>query len=57
MVLAKFLPQNDVEILDFGGGTRVSGLALKEAGFSAIDGIDLSPEMLQAAASHGVYRS
>lgn len=36
-------------ILDFGCGTGLSGLALRKAGFTTIDGTDISPEMLQHA--------
>ncbi|MEO1362980.1 MAG: methyltransferase domain-containing protein [Pseudomonadota bacterium] len=43
-------------ILDFGCGTGLSGLALKLAGFAAIDGVDLSAEMLAEARAKGVYR-
>ncbi|WP_299686869.1 methyltransferase domain-containing protein [uncultured Tateyamaria sp.] len=43
-------------ILDFGCGTGLSGLALKLAGFDAIDGVDLSAEMLTEAGTKGVYR-
>ncbi|WP_420010552.1 class I SAM-dependent DNA methyltransferase [Tateyamaria sp.] len=43
-------------ILDFGCGTGLSGLALKLAGFAAIDGLDLSAEMLEVADTKGVYR-
>ncbi len=44
-------------ILDFGCGTGLSGLALKLAGFSTIDGVDLSPEMLARAEAKGIYRN
>lgn len=44
-------------VLDFGCGTGLSGLALKLAGFSTIDGVDLSAEMLAQAADKGVYRN
>ncbi|MEL7261513.1 MAG: methyltransferase domain-containing protein [Pseudomonadota bacterium] len=43
-------------ILDFGCGTGLSGLALKLAGFAAIDGVDLSAEMLAEARAKGAYR-
>ena len=43
-------------ILDFGCGTGLSGLSLKLAGFTAIDGLDLSAEMLEGARAKGVYR-
>jgi len=44
-------------VLDFGCGTGLSGLALRLAGFSAIDGIDLSADMLKQAAEKDLYRS
>ena len=44
-------------VLDFGCGTGLSGLALKLAGFTTIDGLDLSEEMLAKAADKGVYRT
>lgn len=44
-------------ILDFGCGTGLSGLALKLIGFTQIDGVDLSAEMLEQAKSKGIYRS
>jgi SAM-dependent methyltransferase len=44
-------------VLDFGCGTGVSGAALRDAGFSEIDGVDLTPEMLALARPKGLYRS
>ncbi|MDA7424597.1 class I SAM-dependent DNA methyltransferase [Thalassococcus lentus] len=46
-----------MSILDFGCGTGLSGLALKLAGFQAIDGCDLSPGMLEQARDKDVYRN
>jgi len=43
-------------VLDIGCGTGLSGMALKAAGFGAIDGFDLSPDMLAKAGEKGVYR-
>lgn len=43
-------------ILDFGCGTGLSGEALRAAGFEVIDGVDLSPEMLEQARAKGIYR-
>ena len=43
-------------ILDIGCGTGISGLALRDVGFSLIDGSDLSQAMLDKAASKGIYR-
>jgi len=38
-------------IVDVGCGTGLAGLALRRHGFVAVDGIDISPEMLEQAAS------
>lgn len=42
--------------LDVGCGTGLSGLALRAAGFTTLDGTDFSPEMLARAERRGVYR-
>lgn len=44
-------------ILDFGCGTGLSGLAMALEGFTCIDGVDLSAEMLAKARSKGTYRT
>lgn len=44
-------------ILDIGCGTGVSGAALAAAGFSTIDGVDPSPEMLARARDKSIYRA
>ncbi|MFO7919392.1 MAG: methyltransferase domain-containing protein [Nioella sp.] len=46
----------DAEILDMGCGTGLSGAAFAEAGFTTVDGSDLSPGMLDKARALGVYR-
>ncbi|MEL7430300.1 MAG: class I SAM-dependent methyltransferase, partial [Pseudomonadota bacterium] len=43
------------EILDVGCGTGLSGLALREAGYTHIDGCDLSEGMLEKAGKLGIY--
>ncbi len=43
-------------VLDFGCGTGLSGLALGLAGFTTLDGMDLSADMLGQAADKGIYR-
>ena len=48
------LPQ-DARILDAGCGTGMVGLLLHAAGYTHIDGADLSAEMRAVAATHGVY--
>ncbi len=54
--LSAFLPDKNAPILDFGCGTGMSGAALKEAGFTTIDGCDLSQDMLTHAADKNAYR-
>jgi len=55
--LAQFAPDMTVPVLDFGCGTGLAGMALKLAGFSVIDGVDLSPDMLAQAQAKGIYRT
>ena len=47
----------DARILDAGCGTGQAGTLLTAAGFTHIDGADLSPEMRAVAARLGVYRT
>ena len=44
-------------LIELGCGTGLGGLALRDAGFECIDGVDISPEMLAKAETRGVYRS
>ncbi|MGR3486162.1 MAG: class I SAM-dependent DNA methyltransferase [Paracoccaceae bacterium] len=46
----------DAEVLDFGCGTGLSGLALRAEGFERIDGCDITAEMLERARETGAYR-
>ena len=55
--LFKYLSEPDEPILDFGCGTGLSGLALKLVGFSTVDGMDPSPEMIDLARKRGAYRT
>lgn len=55
--LANSLSDLDVPILDFGCGTGLSGDALKAVGFTTIDGVDLSSDMLKEAKAKGIYRN
>lgn len=55
--LAQFTDDMDAPILDFGCGTGLSGLAFRLAGFTRIDGIDVSAQMLEKAKEKGVYRN
>ncbi|TGJ87379.1 hypothetical protein E0Z10_g1411 [Xylaria hypoxylon] len=49
--------QANAVVLDAGCGTGLVGGALAERGATTIDGLDLSPHMLQVAENLGVYRS
>jgi predicted TPR repeat methyltransferase len=44
------------EMLDAGCGTGLVGVALSERGVGTIDGLDLSPGMLERARATGAYR-
>jgi len=55
--LARHLSDKAAPILDFACGTGLSGQALHAAGFTSIDGVDLSEKMLSKARDKGVYRS
>jgi len=55
--LAAHMPDLGAPILDFGCGTGLSGAALRRAGFTAIDGVDLSADMLKGAEEKGIYRA
>jgi len=55
--LAALTPDLHAPVLDFGCGTGLSGLALKLAGFTTIDGMDLSAEMLAQAEAKDIYRT
>lgn len=43
-------------VLDVGAGTGLVGALLSQLGVAPVDGIDLSPEMLQMAEAKGCYR-
>jgi MFS family permease len=53
-VARRLLPV-DARILDVGAGTGLLGVALADAGFASLDGLDLSPAMLVEAERKGVY--
>lgn len=54
--LRRNLSDTAVPLLDFGCGTGLSGRALAEAGFTTVDGTDISQQMLARARKAGVYR-
>ncbi|MEM7526296.1 MAG: methyltransferase type 11 [Pseudomonadota bacterium] len=55
--LAAFASDPSAPVADFACGTGLSGQALRAAGFTVIDGFDLSEGMLEKARSLGVYRN
>lgn len=54
--LAAASTERGAPILDLGCGTGLSGVALRAAGFSTIDGWDPSAEMLRRAEVRNIYR-
>lgn len=52
----RLAPATDVSVLDVGCGSGLSGIALREAGYAAIDGCDFSTGMLAKAEQTGIYR-
>lgn len=55
--LTRHLADRNAPLLDFACGTGMSGVALNEAGFSCIDGTDISAGMIEVAREKGVYRN
>lgn len=47
----------DLRIMDAGCGTGFMARKLHAAGYRNIDGFDLSPEMVEIARQHGIYRT
>ena len=54
--LATFISNKSTPILDFGCGTGLSAEALLSCGFSSIDGVDISSEMIEIARG-SIYRN
>ncbi len=54
--LAAALATRDLELVDYGCGTGLVGVALQAEGFTRIDGLDISEGMLAQARAKGVYR-
>jgi len=55
--LERLRPSRDSVILDMGCGTGLVGELLRELGYRHIDGLDLSPEMLEKAKARRIYRT
>lgn len=54
--VARYVRAGDAPLLDAGCGTGLSGPYVAALGYPEIDGLDMSPEMLELAASRGTYR-
>lgn len=55
-LLAEHAGDRAAPVVDLGCGTGHLGLALRPFGFRAVDGLDLSPDMLRVAEEKRVYR-
>jgi predicted TPR repeat methyltransferase len=55
-LLCAFLPNKESEIFDVGCGTGLTCRFLADNGYQALDGIDLSPDMVRVAREQGIYR-
>ena len=55
--LERLRPSRDSVILDMGCGTGLVGELLRGLGYRHIDGLDLSPEMLEKAKARRIYRT
>ena len=55
--MAAACPDHTTAVLDIGCGTGLVASELAARGFTAIDGLDPSPRMLDEARSKGVYRN
>jgi predicted TPR repeat methyltransferase len=53
--LARFLPSKQEPLMDLGCGTGLAGEALTALGYSHIDGVDFSAEMLAVARTRNCY--
>lgn len=55
--LATLEPRRDLAVVDVGCGTGLVGVELASLGFTVIDGLDISAEMLAQANAKGIYRT
>jgi predicted TPR repeat methyltransferase len=54
--LIEQLPDTEARVFDVGCGTGLTCVFLAEKGYSNLDGIDLSPDMVGVARERGIYR-
>ncbi len=55
-LLTQHLSDTGSEVLDIGCGTGLTSRYLADAGYTQLDGLDLSPDMVRVAAERGIYR-
>ena len=53
--IAPFLPDREAALIDLGCGTGLAGEALMALGYTTIDGVDISAEMLAVAKARNCY--
>ncbi len=56
-LLLKYLNDPNARILDAGCGTGLVGSIMHKCGYTNIEGVDYSPDMLEQAAEKGIYRA
>lgn len=54
--LSQYLPDTQSTVFDIGCGTGLTCVFLAEKGYTNLDGIDLSPDMVRVASERGIYR-
>ncbi len=54
--LSQYLPDTQSTVFDIGCGTGLTCVFLAEKGYTNLDGIDLSPDMVRVARERGIYR-
>lgn len=55
-LLSERLPSTEASIFDIGCGTGLTCVYLAQKGYTNLDGIDLSPDMVRVAGQRGIYR-
>lgn len=56
-LLIENLPEKSSRIIDIGCGTGLTCTLLHDQGYNRLEGIDLSPDMLQVASHRDIYQS
>lgn len=54
--LSQYLPDSQSTVFDIGCGTGLTCVFLAAKGYTNLDGIDLSPDMVRVASERGIYR-